>query len=231
MAYYFFLGETLLPVAPKKLNTKIKNQNKTIELINESQVNILKDAGLTEISFEVLLPNVKYPFAVYHNGFKGASYYLDILEGLKTSKKPFQFIVTRKMPNGSILSYTNIRVSLEEYEIKESADDGFDSGVTIKLKQYRNYGAKTAVIKTGSSGNSAVSTNSNREAKDAAKTYTVKSGDTLWNIAKQEYGNATDWKKIYEENQSVIEGTSKNYGRTSSSNGHWIYPGTEIVLP
>lgn len=231
MAYYFFLDGTMLPVTPAKMNTKIRNQNKTVELINESQVNILKDAGLTEISFEALFPNIKYPFAAYTDGFKGASYYLDLLERLKVKKKPFQFIVVRKTPTGRVLSYTNMKVSLEEYEVKESAKDGFDIPVSIELKQYRSYGAKTATIKSSSSGTSNVKTNSNRDSKESAKAYTIQSGDTLWNIAKQEYGDATDWKNIYEANKSTIESAAKKYGKPSSSNGHWIYPGTQIVLP
>jgi nucleoid-associated protein YgaU len=34
--------------------------------------------------------------------------------------------------------------------------------------------------------------------------YTVQSGDTLWDIAKKFYGNGTDWTKIYDANKSVI---------------------------
>ena len=125
-------------------------------MINESQVNILKDAGLTDISFEILLPNVKYPFAVYSDGYKEASYYLNVLEKLKLSKKPFQFIVSRKMPTGRTLPYTNMKVSLEEYKVKESADEGFDYIVSIELKQYRSYGTKTATIRGSGSGSATV---------------------------------------------------------------------------
>lgn len=101
--YYFYLGNTLLPVTPSKLSIKIKNQNKTLNLINEGEINILKKAGLTEASFEALLPNVKYPFAVYKSGFVNAKTYLDALEKLKVEKKPFQFIISRKTQGGKVL--------------------------------------------------------------------------------------------------------------------------------
>lgn len=231
MAYFFFLGDTLLPVTPAKLTVKVKNQNKTVDLINQYEVNILKQAGLTEIKFEALLPNVRYPFALYNNGFKDASYYLSVLEKYKKSKKPFQFIVSRKMPTGRGLAYTNIKVSLESYDIKESAGDGFDFVVSIELKQYREYGAKTATIKTSSSNNATVSKNSERDSKDASGSYVVKSGDTLWNISKESYGTATDWKQIYNANKNVIESAAKDHGKLSSSNGWWIYPGTKLVIP
>ena len=42
MAYTFYLDGVQLPVTPSKLETKIKNNNKTINLINEGDVNVLK---------------------------------------------------------------------------------------------------------------------------------------------------------------------------------------------
>jgi outer membrane protein OmpA-like peptidoglycan-associated protein len=36
------------------------------------------------------------------------------------------------------------------------------------------------------------------------KEYTIQSGDTLWDIAKREYGDGRQWKRIYEYNQDVI---------------------------
>lgn len=229
MAYYFFINGTLLPVTPSGITTKIKNQNKTVNLINESEVNILKDAGLTEISFDLLLPNVKYPFAHYDGGFRKAIYYLDMLEALKLSKRPFRFIVSRMTSAGVVLFYTNMLVSLEEYKIEENADNGTDCKVAINLKQYKPYGTKT--VSVSFSGGARLSAGDNRGAKQPDGTYVVKSGDTLWNIAKQSYGNGTDYKKIYEANKDVIEGASKNFGKDSSANGWWIYPGTELTIP
>ena len=121
MAYYFYMDKMLCPVSPSKLQMKIKGQNKTLTLINEGEINILKKAGLTDISFELLLPNVSYPFATYKSGFQNAMYYLDYLEKLKSDDKPFQFIVTRTLPNGKLLFDTNMTVSLEDYSITEDS--------------------------------------------------------------------------------------------------------------
>ena len=52
------------------------------------------------------------------------------------------------------------------------------------------------------------------------KTYTVKSGDCLWNIAKQFYGSGSDYTKIYNANKGTIRG-----------NPNLIYPGQVLTLP
>jgi len=44
MAYSFFIGDVMLPVTPPALELKIKNHNKTITLINDGEINILKNA-------------------------------------------------------------------------------------------------------------------------------------------------------------------------------------------
>ena len=144
--YDFYMKKCLLPIAPPKLTVKINNANETVTLINEGEINILKKAELTDIEFECRIPQEKYPFAVYKSGFKGADYFLDYFESLKTSKKPFQFIVCRKRPTGKRLFDTNIKVSMEDYKITEDAKNGFDILVKIKLKQWRDYGTKTVNI-------------------------------------------------------------------------------------
>lgn len=206
MAYRFYLGKILCPVAPSKLQLKIGNNNKTMTLINEGEVNVLKQAGLTDINFDLLLPNVQYSFATYKSGFKKADYFLGELEKLKTSKKPFQFIVTRLFPNGKMLFDTNMKVSLESYEIKEDTGEGLDVVVSIKLKQWRDYGTK--ICKVVSQNN--VSVQSKRPTETSPKptttqTYTVKSGDTLWAIAKYYYGDGSKYTAIYEANKSKID--------------------------
>ena len=222
--YDFYLKKCLLPIAPEKLQVKINNANDTLTLINEGEINILKKAELTDIEFECRIPQEKYPFAVYKSGFKGADYFLDYFESLKTSKKPFQFIVCRKRPTGKRLFDTNIKVSMEDYKITEDAKNGFDVLVKIKLKQWRDYGTKTVNISFNMEKPKA-SVEPQREATTSpapatAQTYTVVKGDCLWNIAKKFYGNGSKYSIIYNANKSVIGG-----------NPNLIYPGQVLTIP
>ena len=65
----------------------------------------------------------------------------------------------------------------------------------------------------------------------AKKKYTIVSGDTLWKISTKELGSGSKYMQIYNANSGTIESAAKAHGRSSSSNGHWIYPGTVLNIP
>lgn len=64
-----------------------------------------------------------------------------------------------------------------------------------------------------------------------AGSYTVEKGDTLWTIAGQFLGSPLRYVEIYELNKELIEAEAQGRGKKDSSNGHWIFPGTELLLP
>ncbi len=222
--YDFYLGKCLLPVTPSKLTIKINNANKTLTLINEGEINVLKGAKLTDIEFTCDIPQVRQPYAVYPSGFRGAGYFLDHFEELKNSQKPFQFIVCRQAPGGKKFFHTNMKVTLEDYKITEDAEQGFDLSVQITLKQWRDYGTKTVNIKLEESKPKAnvepQRETTNSPAPSSAQNYTVVKGDCLWNIAKKFYGNGSKYTVIYDANRGVIGG-----------NPNLIYPGQVLTIP
>lgn len=220
MQYNFYLGETLLPVAPQSLKIKINGNNKKYTLINEGEINVLKSAGLTDIEFEALLPNVKHSIASY-DSFHRADYYLSLLEQYKTSKGSFQFIVTRTLPNGISLFRSNFTVSLEDYTIKEDAkNNGNDVMVTIKLKQYKEFATKVVAVTKKSKTKARTIEDQAVPTSGGGSSYTVKKGDCLYNIAKKYYGNGLKYTVIYNANKSVIGG-----------NPNLIYPGQVLTIP
>ena len=212
--YQFYLDGELLPITPGKLKTKINGQNQTLNLINGEEINVLNPAGLTELSFDAVFPWTRYPFAQYDRRFRAPDDYLNLLEELKTSQRPFRFLVIRESPSGDSFFDTNLSVSLEDYSINEDAKEGMDIPVTINLKQYLHFGTQRVTIREPEGGNDEVAEVSVEEERDASSapqytTYTVQEKDCLWNIAKKCLGDGRRYMEIYNLNRDKISNPNR----------------------
>jgi nucleoid-associated protein YgaU len=54
---------------------------------------------------------------------------------------------------------------------------------------------------------------------EGGRTYTVQSGDTLWKIADEMYGDGSKYTKIFDANTSLLEHPDR------------IFPGQELHIP
>ena len=172
-----------MPQTPAKLSVKISGKNTTVTLLNEGEINFLKYPGLTEITLPLVFPML--------TASKRPDYYLTLLERAKTQRTTTQFIMTRTTPAGQLLFDTNIKVSVEDYTIEESATNGLDISVEVKLKQYRDYSTKTVTIKTSTSDTESKSTSSSSSKDDTASSSGAKTnGETK--IVKGDLVKITD---------------------------------------
>lgn len=230
--YDFFIDGMLLPITPPSLDITVGSTNETLTLINEGEINVLKSPSLIEISFEARFPMRDYPYAKQVKSFQD---YYDKIKELKSKKKFFQFVVVRETVGGVPTWDTNLTVALEDFSIKEDAEDGDDVLINFTLKQYKPYGVKTVEIKNNKvqvSNSNSNKNNSERTEKPVEQTtYTVKQGDNLYLIAKKHYGDGSKWTTIYNANKTAIEEDAKKHGKSSSSNGHWIWAGLVLNLP
>jgi nucleoid-associated protein YgaU len=200
--YSFYLGGILFPIAPAKVDIKTKNQNKTLTLINEGEINLLKDGGLKSITFTVMIPGRKYPFAKYLGGFLPIQYYISMLESMKKLKRPVQFIVLRNNRTLASIYNTNLTVSLEDFHIIEDAESlGEDINISISLKEYQNQTGKLLKKITTVGGVTKFALSKVRSSnRSIPKTYTVKKDDTLLLIAKKQLGDEKKWENLMKIN-------------------------------
>lgn len=200
--YSFYLGGILFPIAPAKLEIKSKNKNKTLTLINEGEINLLKEEGLKDITFTVMIPAKKYPFAKYLGGFLPIQYYISMLESMKRLKKPVQFIVLRNNTTLASIYNTNLAVSLEDYHIIEDAESlGEDINISISLKEYKDKtGSLLKKITTVAGVSKFMMSKVRTSTKSTPRNYTVKNGDTLLLIAKKELGDEKQCERLLKLN-------------------------------
>lgn len=200
--YSVLLGGEQLPVTPSKITMKANGNNKTLELVNEGEMSFLRTPGLTEFSFDCMIPFRKYPFSVYPDGFREQKHYVDMFERFFVGKKPIILQILRRTQDGKVMFDNNndLKVSLEDYTITDDAKEGYDIVISVKLKEYREY--KTEVIQLEEKDGKTVGKvqKTRPVTKEIPKTYTVKKGDTLWAIAKSQLGDGGKFGEIAKKN-------------------------------
>ncbi|WNY26187.1 LysM domain-containing protein [Methanolapillus millepedarum] len=198
--YDFYLDGVLLPVTPSSLTIKTPGQSTTFDVINYSEISELKSPGLREISFEFSLPNnpENLPFA--KSGAQPPRYYIEKIEQLNHGKRTFQFIINRKTPQGVRLDDTNITVSIWDFQTKEDAEDGNDFKASIVLKEFPKHTTQFITVTNGTTSVKKTTDDNRWATTGVPKTYTIKTGDTLYNIGRTYYNNGNAWKKIAQMN-------------------------------
>lgn len=94
-----------------------------------------------------------------------------------------------------------------------------DFGESLKTASKTSAKKNSTKKSTKKSSTTKKKVSSSSSSKSAQRTYTVKKGDCLWNIAKKFYGNGALYTKIYDANTKKI------------ANPNLIYVGQVFVIP
>ena len=138
--YRLIIDGQYVPIPPEKISIKVDGDNKTMTLINLGEVNMLRNPKLTEISFDLLLPNQHYPFAFYSDGkYKGADEYIKKYKELLSSKKAFKLEIYRYAPNDKKIFNTILKVSLERLTMTAGCHWNLRNTENMVLLRLRKY--------------------------------------------------------------------------------------------
>lgn len=206
-----------LPINPSSVEFTEKQLNQVITLLNIGEANLKGKRGLKSTKLSSFFPSQNSPH--YRYAKKSPKRYVSQLQEWKMAGKIVRVIITDMGINLAML--------IDEFTYSMKEGDG-DIYYTLSLSEYRKLNVPSVNIETK------VRTNGLAERPNtvaAPPTHTVVSGDTLWGIAKTNYGNGAQCTKIYSANSGVIEAAAKSHGRSSSQNGNWIYPGTVLTIP
>lgn len=222
MAYEVYIDDMLLPLPPEKIPIKYTGQNKTATLINGEEINMIRPPGLAEISLDVVIPQMDYPFVVWDGSFENAEDFLERLKELKEDGTSFEFIVIRDGPGNNSFFDTNMDVTLEDYKVSDDVKEGLDLIVSLSMKEYKSYGTKImnfVIVEDQEVPTASESGPERQGTPPASKTYAVVKDDSLWAIAKKQLGNGGRWQEIYSLNKDKI------------GNPNLIYPGQIFTMP
>lgn len=211
----------IIPVNPEKINYKTEGRFQEYEIINKGPAKVPNGQEISFVSWESFFPGAslkKMPFVQKYTAPKTIH---NTLEYWRKNGIKVKVLITTTPIN----MYTYI----ESYETSFEGADGsiyysieFSGAVDVKIETVKK---KKVATKNKTTGNNRTST------KSETRTYTIKSGDTLWAIATKYYGNGSQYTKIYNANKDMIEKEAKKHGKSSSSSGHWIYPGNTLIIP
>jgi len=128
--------------------------------------------------------------------------YVRMIERWKKSRVPIHFICTGM--------YINLYCTIESFNYREDGGDVGTYHYDITLKEYQEVSLKTVTI--DSSLVAAVQDTVARvDSTSTPKTYTVKKGDCLYNIAKSLYGDGSKYSSIYVCQQVADRQQSESY--------------------
>ena len=190
------------PILPSAINVQDYAITNDSNITGLGDVTVFGGKGLRTIEISSFFPNPKrkYRFVNYTDYPKQYDCVTKIKKWMDKGEV-LRFIVTG--------TEINFQVRITDFEYSEQ-DGTRDVYFTINLKEYRKIKISSTTPKKKKTDNKDRTDTKETDNKPKQKTYTVKSGDTLYDIAKKHYGKGSDYKKIIEKNKSKYPSLSKS---------------------
>ena len=201
-----------IPVLPEKLKVTSPGNNDTATVLVLGDILILRKKGLRTVAWDSFFPVNDAPFVT--GRITDPVEIVKAIQKARDSLDPVRFLIT-----GTDLDI-NVRMGVETFDYEERAGELGDFYYSIKLSEWKDYSPRRIVLPPEPAKPAQAKEPERTGKPSKQKTYTVKAGDCLWNIAKKFYGKGSDYTKIYNANKGTI-----------GSNPNLIYPGQVFTIP
>lgn len=188
------------PVLPAAIDVSQGSNNKKIVLAELGEVTVIQGRKEASISFSSF-----FPAASFQGGSVSAApaALKNTILAWKSSRKPVHFIVT-----GHVI---DMYATIDSFQYSENGGDVGTLHYSITLDEYREINVRqvrvSALTKTATVSRNAV----RLDNTVVPKTYTVKTGDSLWSIAKKYLGSGSKYTDIYNINKDIIKNPALIY--------------------
>lgn len=201
-----------LPVNPSQMNIKLEGSNTAYSILDFGEIVIPDYRKLITIDLEGFFPTAEAPYVVSEK-LHTPLYYADKLMDWVEQKAILRFIT------GKSVYDINLLCILTKVDISEKPGAPEDIYYNLSLKEYREHTVNEVTFTQEEKTTKVIQKSSHTRPATQKKTkmYTVKSGDTLWKIAKQYLGGGSRYSEIAALN--------------SIKNPNLIYPGQTLKLP
>ena len=172
-------------VNPAEISVSRPNRNHVASLAMGGTVNLWGGRGLREVRLTTFLPAARSPFSDGND----PETVLSMLKSWQDSGDPIRLI----------LSGSDINDAFLIEDVTECLREGDpDVWLSITLREYKFKSALAALAEKQSPG--AQSAPARTDERVTPQTYTVKKGDTLWDIACRFFGDGTRWQELAAKN-------------------------------
>lgn len=202
-----------LPVNPEEITIRREKQFETINIMSIGEIDFAQGEKVKEITFSSFFPKEYDPSYCRFPDLLDPQEAMNQLTAWAISKQPVRLMITETIINALVL----ISAHTTNFKGGSPGDVYFD----LTCRTWREIKVRTAAEMAAAGSASAGSAQkSQQDTRPEPLVYTVKSGDTLWAIAKRQYGDGSRYSDIFNANRDVI-----------GPSPHIIKPGQRLVMP
>lgn len=199
-----------IPVLPQIFNVSIGSNNSSVDVVGLGEIVVKQARQAFQFSFSSFFPKKTFPGV--NMSLTSPLTCVEKLKKWQDGDKPVHLILT----DMGVDKFCTI----ENFNYYEQGGDVGTIYYDLTLKEYREVTVRQVTVDVPKKKATVQKTEQRVDNSVKPQTYTVKSGDCLWNIAKKYYGSGAKYTVIYNANKGVIGG-----------NPNLIYPGQVLTIP